>query len=144
MNKKKSASKAPKAVESAPIQETFTEEIAVKEPVTKAPVKEIPLPEPISSWAMKDRLYALKDGLSPLTYTIKSSNILLIRLSFRIRIPIAIAIICTTALSLAMIIISLRLLQYFFVSNIRNFGLAMLMNHLICCRSIITIIMLFN
>ena len=75
MNKKKSASKAPKAVESAPIQETFTEEIAVKEPVTKAPVKEIPLPEPISSWAMKDRLYALKDGLSPLTYTIKSSNI---------------------------------------------------------------------
>ncbi len=75
MEKKKTAVKAKPAVKSAPIQEIFTEEVAVKEPVAKKAVKETPLPEPISNWAMKDRLYALKDGLSPLTYTIKSSNI---------------------------------------------------------------------
>ena len=77
MEKKKTASKAKKAVESAPIQETFTENITVEKPVTKKPVKETPLPEPesSSSWVMKDRLYALKEGLAPLTYTIKSSGI---------------------------------------------------------------------
>ena len=75
MKKNKSAQRAQSAVKSAPIQETFTEEVAVKELVTKKTVKEMPLPEPNSGWAMKDRLYALKDGLSPLTYTIKSSGI---------------------------------------------------------------------
>ena len=75
MKKNKSAVKAKIAVESAPIQETFTEEVAVKELVAKKPVKETPLPEPKSDWVMKDRLYTLKEGLSPLTYTIKSSGI---------------------------------------------------------------------
>jgi len=75
MKKNKSASKATNAVKSAPIQETFTEEVTVKEPVAKKTVKEMPLPEPKSGWVMKDRLYALKEGLSPLTYTIKSSGI---------------------------------------------------------------------
>ena len=28
-----------------------------------------------NSWVIKDRVYALKDGLAPLTYTVKSSNI---------------------------------------------------------------------
>ena len=75
MKKNKYASKATNAVKSAPIQETFTEEVTVKEPVAKKTVKEMPLPEPKSGWVMKDRLYALKEGLSPLTYTIKSSGI---------------------------------------------------------------------
>jgi len=75
MKKNKSAVTAKKAVESAPIQEIFTEEVAVKEPVAKKIVKETPLPEPKSDWVMKDRLYALKEGLSPLTYTIKSAGI---------------------------------------------------------------------
>jgi hypothetical protein len=75
MKKNKSAPRAQSAVKSAPIQETFTEEVAVKELVTKKTVKEMPLPEPKSGWSMKDRLYALKEGLSPLTYTIKSSGI---------------------------------------------------------------------
>ena len=75
MKKNKSAQRAQSAVKSAPIQETFTEEVAVKELVTKKTVKEMPLPEPNSGWAMKDRLYALKDGLSPLTYTIKCREI---------------------------------------------------------------------
>ena len=75
MKKNKSAVKAKAAVESAPIQETFTEEVTVKKPVTKKAVKKIPLPEPKSGWVMKDRLYALKEGLAPLTYTIRSSGI---------------------------------------------------------------------
>jgi len=75
MEKKKTAVKAKKAVESAPIQETFTEEVTVKKPVAKKAVKEKPLSEPKSGWVMKDRLYALKEGLAPLTYTIRSSGI---------------------------------------------------------------------
>ena len=46
--------------------------------VAEAPVKEIIQQEPVVSkptWQIKDRIYVLKDGLSPLTYTIKSSNI---------------------------------------------------------------------
>jgi len=46
--------------------------------VAEAPVKEIIQQEPVASkptWQIKDRIYVLKDGLSPLTYTIKSSNI---------------------------------------------------------------------
>ena len=46
--------------------------------VAEAPVKEIIQQEPVVSkptWPLKDRVYVLKDGLSPLTYTIKSSNI---------------------------------------------------------------------
>jgi hypothetical protein len=41
-------------------------------------IKETPKPvkkEKDTGWVVKDRVYALKDGLSPLTYTIKSSNI---------------------------------------------------------------------
>ena len=75
MEKKKTAVKAKKAVESAPIQETFTEEVTVKKPVAKKAVKEKPLSEPKSGWVMKDRLYALKEGLAPLTYTVRSSGI---------------------------------------------------------------------
>ena len=46
--------------------------------VAEAPVKQVIKEEPKSqqpTWALKDRVYVLKDGLSPLTYTIKSSNI---------------------------------------------------------------------
>jgi hypothetical protein len=46
--------------------------------VAEAPVKEIIKQEPVAkkhTWPIKDRMYVLKEGLSPLTYTIKSSNI---------------------------------------------------------------------
>jgi len=46
--------------------------------VAEAPVKEIIKQEPVAkkpTWPIKDRIYVLKEGLSPLTYTIKSSNI---------------------------------------------------------------------
>jgi len=72
MNKKKSASKAKKAVETAPEKNTFTEEIMVEELVMEKPVEN---KQPDNSWVIKDRLYALKEGLSPLTYTVRSSNI---------------------------------------------------------------------
>ena len=45
--------------------------------VAEAPVKEIIQQESVASkptWQIKDRIYVLKDGLSPLTYTIKSSK----------------------------------------------------------------------
>ena len=42
---------------------TITKEI-IQPPVEKKP-----------TWEIKDRVYVLKDGLSPLTYTVKSSNI---------------------------------------------------------------------
>jgi len=67
MEKKKTASKAKKAVESAPIQEPI-----VKEPVIE---KTAPIKNNKNDWAIKDRVYVLKTGLSPLTYTIKSSGI---------------------------------------------------------------------
>ena len=41
-------------------------------------IKEQPKPEPKNTdtgWVIKDRVYALRDGLSPLSYTVKSSNI---------------------------------------------------------------------
>ena len=46
--------------------------------VAEAPVKKIIKQEPVvkkPTWPLKDRIYVLKDGLSPLSYTIKSSNI---------------------------------------------------------------------
>ncbi len=67
MEKKKTAVKAKTAVESAPIQEPI-----VKEPVIK---KTTSVKNTKNDWAIKDRLYVLKNGLSPLTYTIKSSGI---------------------------------------------------------------------
>jgi len=67
MEKKKTAVKAKKAVESAPIQEPI-----VKEPVIE---KAAPIKNNKNDWAIKDRVYVLKAGLSPLTYTIKSSGI---------------------------------------------------------------------
>ena len=67
MEKKKTAVKAKKAVESAPIQEPI-----VKEPVIE---KAAPIKNNKNDWSIKDRVYVLKAGLSPLTYTIKSSGI---------------------------------------------------------------------
>jgi hypothetical protein len=59
-----------------------TAQKSVENAVAEAPVetiiKETPKPikkEKNTGWVVKDRVYALKDGLAPLTYTIKSSNI---------------------------------------------------------------------
>ena len=50
-------------------------EIVVDTP-TQVKIKKEPKPTPKDTgWVIKDRVYALKDGLAPLTYTIKSSNI---------------------------------------------------------------------
>ena len=46
---------------------------AIEEPVVEKIVEQPKETKP--SWVVKDRVYALKDGLAPLTYTIKSSNI---------------------------------------------------------------------
>ena len=61
---------------------TPTAQKSTKNAVAEAPVetiiKETPKTvkkEKDTSWVIKDRIYALKDGLAPLTYTIKSSNI---------------------------------------------------------------------
>ena len=62
MTQKTKAEKAPKPIKEA----------AVKQPVEKI-VKQPKETKP--SWVVKDRVYSLKDGLAPLTYTIKSSNI---------------------------------------------------------------------
>ena len=50
-----------------------TEKAVVNTPVE---IKKEPKPKKDKTgWVVKDRVYALKDGLAPLTYTIKSSNI---------------------------------------------------------------------
>jgi hypothetical protein len=53
-------------------------ENAVAEAPVETIIKETPKTvkkEKDTGWVIKDRVYALKDGLAPLTYTIKSSNI---------------------------------------------------------------------
>jgi len=67
MEKKKTAVKAKKAVESAPIQEPIVKEPVVQKTTSAKNTKD--------DWAIKDRVYVLKNGLSPLTYTIRSSGI---------------------------------------------------------------------
>ena len=64
METKKKAVKAKKAVEPVIEKEPIVEKTIVQEPVKKD-----------NSWVIKDRVYALKEGLSPLSYTIKSSGI---------------------------------------------------------------------
>ena len=64
METKKKAVKAKKAVEPVIEKEPIVEKTIVQEPVKKD-----------NSWVIKDRVYALKEGLSPLSYTIKSFNI---------------------------------------------------------------------
>ena len=54
-----------------------TEKVEV--PVVETPVVEAPKPKKVEpkkpSWEIKDRMYYLKNNMSPLTYTIRSSNI---------------------------------------------------------------------
>jgi hypothetical protein len=64
METKKKAVKAKKAVEPVIENEPVVEKTIVQEPAKKD-----------NSWVIKDRVYALKEGLAPLSYTIKSSNI---------------------------------------------------------------------
>lgn len=64
METKKKAVKAKKAVEPVIEKEPIVEKTIVQEPVKKD-----------NSWVIKDRVYALKEGLAPLSYTIKSSGI---------------------------------------------------------------------
>jgi len=64
METKKKAVKAKKAVEPVVKKEPIVEKAIVQEPVKNK-----------NSWAVKDRVYALKEGLAPLSYTIRSSNI---------------------------------------------------------------------
>ena len=64
METKKKAVKAKKAVEPVIEKEPIVEKTIVQEPTKKD-----------NSWVIKDRVYALKEGLAPLSYTIKSSNI---------------------------------------------------------------------
>tara|TARA_R100000988_G_C3943382_1_gene137359 strand:- start:6 stop:824 length:819 start_codon:yes stop_codon:yes gene_type:complete len=51
----------------------------VEVPIVETPVVETPKPEKVQlkkpSWEIKDRIYYLKNNMSPLTYTIRSSNI---------------------------------------------------------------------
>ena len=57
-------------------QETKKE---VEVPVVETPIVETPKPKKVEpkkpSWEIKDRMYYLKNNMSPLTYTIRSSNI---------------------------------------------------------------------
>ena len=64
METKKKAVKAKKTVEPVIKKEPVVEKTIVQEPAKKD-----------NSWVIKDRVYALKEGLAPLSYTIKSSNI---------------------------------------------------------------------
>ena len=64
METKKKAVKAKKAVEPVIEKEPIVEKTIVQEPTKKD-----------NSWVIKDRVYALKEGLAPLSYTIKSSGI---------------------------------------------------------------------
>ena len=64
MEKKKTAVKAKKTVE--PVIE---KELIVEKTIVQTSVKNQNI------WVIKDRVYALKEGLAPLSYTIKSSNI---------------------------------------------------------------------
>ena len=49
------------------------EELVVKQP--KMVIKEKPLPTPENTWEIKDRNYYLIGNMSPLTYSIRSSNV---------------------------------------------------------------------
>jgi hypothetical protein len=54
------------------------EQVVVETPVMEKPVKPLrvePKKEIINDWEIKDRIYLLKDGSSPLTYGVKSSKI---------------------------------------------------------------------
>ena len=62
MTQKTKAEKAPKPIKEAVVEKPV--EKIVEQPKETKP-----------SWVVKDRVYSLKDGLAPLTYTIKSSNI---------------------------------------------------------------------
>ena len=62
MTQKTKAEKAPKPIKEAVVEKPV--EKVVEQPKETKP-----------SWVVKDRVYSLKDGLAPLTYTIKSSNI---------------------------------------------------------------------
>ena len=55
----------------------FFEDTVVAEPKIKKPVMEIPKPKATleDNWVIKDRMYYLKNGKSPLTYLIRGSNI---------------------------------------------------------------------
>ena len=64
METKKKAVKAKKAVEPVIEKEPIVEKTIVQEPAKKD-----------NSWVIKDRVYALKEGLAPLSYTIKGSGI---------------------------------------------------------------------
>ena len=64
METKKKAVKAKKAVEPVIEKEPIVEKTIVQEPTKKD-----------NSWVVKDRVYALKEGLAPLSYTIKGSGI---------------------------------------------------------------------
>ena len=64
METKKKAVKAKKTVEPVIKKEPVVEKTIVQEPAKKD-----------NSWVIKDRVYALKEGLAPLSYTIKSSGI---------------------------------------------------------------------
>ena len=52
----------------------FFEETVVAEPKIKKPVMETPKPKK-ETWEVKDRIYFLKGGLSPLTYTMKTKGL---------------------------------------------------------------------
>jgi len=52
----------------------FFEDTVVAEPKIKKPVMEIPKPKK-NTWEIKDRVYYLKSGKNPLSYSIKSSDI---------------------------------------------------------------------
>ena len=71
--KEKMVQKEPK-VEKA-FEETF-EEVAVETPpVVKQPKRKEPTREIINDWVIKDRIYLLKDGSTPLTFSIRANNI---------------------------------------------------------------------
>ena len=56
-------------------EETF-EEVAVETPpVVKQPKRKEPTREIINDWVIKDRIYLLKDGSTPLTFSIRANNI---------------------------------------------------------------------
>ena len=52
----------------------FFEDTVVAEPKIKKPVMETPKPKK-NTWEIKDRVYYLKSGKNPLSYSIKSSDI---------------------------------------------------------------------
>ena len=63
--------KKQKETKKVEVKPQIKEEVVMEQPI----VKEKPLPNPKDTWEIKDRMYFLKNGKTPLTYAMRSQNI---------------------------------------------------------------------